>query len=170
MKYEERGITLDIIRDMSRDKQLAIIVALDTIIGNTDRHGGNLIYNLENNSFCAIDMDDTFNKDLCEFDYKKFQSMLRESSRPFTRQELMGLCVYRDTLKKLLRHHSPHTLQKKFRHFIKQAGIVPGSALYTENLPHTIDFYEKMIKKSWKSAQKLVALLDKIVLIRSKNL
>lgn len=170
MNYQDRGLTADIIHDMSLHKQLPEIVALDSLIGNTDRHLHNLLYNLILHVFWAIDMDDTFNKDLCRFNYGKLKFIMKNLGRPFTYQELEGLRIYRDTLRKLLREHKPEAVQKKLLYFVKQAGIVPGSVFCQKgNIIGTIRYYEKMIRSSWKSAYKLISLLDKIVLMRSQN-
>jgi hypothetical protein len=63
--FEEKGLTWIIINHMTWHRQLVDIIAADLFIGNSDRHSGNLCYDLETDTFCAIDMDDAFNKDLC---------------------------------------------------------------------------------------------------------
>ena len=78
---------------MSWHKDLPSIVALDLMIGNTDRHCGNLFYDPEKDSFWAIDMDDTFNKDLCAFACEKLITMMSDPHLSFQKKKLKHLFV-----------------------------------------------------------------------------
>ena len=57
----------EVIFHMTWHKQLPIIVALDLFICNSDRHRGNLFYDDETDSFCAIDMDNIYRRNLPDF-------------------------------------------------------------------------------------------------------
>src|SRR5690606_25867016 len=73
--FDETGLTREIIAQISWHRQLPIIIGIDLMFGNSDRHCVNLCYDSTTDRFCAIDMDDTFNKDLCIIAYKKLQVM-----------------------------------------------------------------------------------------------
>ena len=77
--FNEKGLTPIIVEYMTWHWQIPIIIALDLMIGNSDRHCGNLCYDPTTDSFCAIDMDDTFNKDLCDLACKKLEFMSRRN-------------------------------------------------------------------------------------------
>ena len=124
--FNEKGLTKAIIEYMTWHRQLPKIVALDLIIGNSDRHCGNLCYDATTDTFCAIDMDDTFNKDLCFLAYEKLKYMINEDKVVFNRQELRALAQMRDTLKFLVRKHTPYDLIQRLHFFARKAGFSRG--------------------------------------------
>jgi hypothetical protein len=159
----KRGLTPTIIRDMSVHKQLAIIVALDLITGNSDRHCGNICYNPETDTFCAIDMDDTFNKDLCYVACEKIKLMLNDPVVVFTKEEIQGLRIMRTTLKFLVQKHKPKKVIAKMHAFAKQAGFKKGNKLYNDKIKRKLLLYEQTYQATYKSAQRLIDLLDLII-------
>jgi len=161
--FNEKGLTRSIISYMTWHRQLPIIIALDLMIGNSDRHCGNLCYDPEADTFCAIDMDDTFNKDLCLFACEKLKAMVEIDGVVFTPEEIVALKNMRDVLKFLVRKHKPADLIKKLYEFAKKAGFSKGNKMYTESVQKKLMHYEEMITQSSKSAHKLIAVLDKII-------
>jgi hypothetical protein len=161
--FDEKGLTRTIINYMTWHWQLPIIVALDLIIGNSDRHCGNLCYDPQTDTFCAIDMDDTFNKDLSIIAYKKLEEMANDKKNKFTQEELRALSQMKKTLKFLVNKYKPQDLINKLHFFVKKAGFIKGSKLYDDSVKKKISYYEVMIIQSNKSAHKLITLLSKIV-------
>lgn len=164
---QEKGLTHSIISHMSWHNQLPIIVALDLILGNSDRHCGNLCYDPETDTFCAIDMDDTFNKDLCIFACKKIKMMIEDEKVIFTQKEIKALIIMRDTLKFLVAKHKPAHLIKQLHSFATKAGFVKGAAIYSVRIARKLRFYEQMIITNHASARKLISLLDTIITRKS---
>lgn len=160
--FDEKGLTRSIITHMTWHKQLPIIIALDLFIGNSDRHCGNLFYDPATDTFWAIDMDDTFNKDLCSLAYKKLKFMMQEDDI-FTKEEIDALISMKKTLKFLVHNYKPDKLIVKLYVFAKQAGFRKGGDLYNDKIKRQLLYYEKMIRESHESAYKLIALLDKII-------
>lgn len=160
---EEKGLTHLIISYMTWHKQLPVIVALDLIIGNSDRHCGNLCYDPVTDTFCAIDMDDTFNKDLCLIACKKLRMMMKDDNVIFTRQEIEALNSMRTTLKFLVNRYTPDDLIRKMYSFAKQAGFSKGNDLYNDRISRKLIYYEKIIRQTNESAYELISLLDKII-------
>ena len=148
---------------MTWHRQLPIIVALDLIIGNSDRHCGNLCYDPVTDSFCAIDMDDTFNKDLCFLACEKIKMMLDDDTVIFTRQELKALKRMRDILKFLVKYHKEKDVIEKLYVFAKNAGFFKGNKIYTKKVIKKLLLYEAMIMQSYKSVHILITLLDTII-------
>ena len=161
--FEETGLTRAIISQMTWHRQLPIIIALDLIIGNSDRHCGNLCYDAETDKFCAIDMDDTFNKDLCYVACKKLEMMINDPKNSFTIQEINAFIQLRKTLKYILKNFKAPHVVKKLYSFARRAGFVVGSPLYTHSIERKLLLYESMIIQSWMNAHKLVVLLNKII-------
>jgi hypothetical protein len=161
--FAEQGLTKAIIEHMTWHQQLPVIVALDLFIGNSDRHCGNLCYDPTTDRFCAIDMDDTFNKDLCKLACQKLTYMIKEEKVVFSKDEINALKLMRDTLKFLIRKHTPTILIQKLRFFAKQAGFISGNPLYNKRIEKKLSSYEKTIIETYASAYQLIALLNKIV-------
>lgn len=160
--FDEKGLTKVIINYMTWHWQLPIIVALDLFIGNSDRHCGNLCYDSDSDSFCAIDMDDTFNKDLCGLACKKIELMVKRNDNSFSKEEERALLQMKKTLKFLVSKHRPNDLINKLHYFAKKAGFAKGSKLYDDRIKKKLSYYESMIIQSNESAYKLIALLEKI--------
>lgn len=161
--FQEKGLTKAIIEYITWHPQLPEIVALDLFIGNSDRHCGNLCYDPITDRFCAIDMDDTFDKDLCKLACKKLSYMMKAEKVIFSKDEINALRHMRDTLKFLASKHRPNELIQRLRFFARQAGFSPGSLLYNPRIEKKLSSYEEMIIKSYKSTYELIALLDTIV-------
>lgn len=168
--FVEKGLTQDIIKHMAWHKQLAIIVALDLIIGNSDRHCGNLCYDPKTDTFCAIDMDDTFNKDLCLVACKKIKMLLEDDDVIFTQQELQALGIMRNTLKLLVKKYTPKDIIAKLHSFASKAGFTRGNKIYNPRIMRKLYLYEKTIIQSYKSAHELIVLLDTIIVHKSRKL
>lgn len=161
--FSEKGLTRAIINHTTWHKQLPVIVALDLFTGDSDRHCGNLCYNPTTDTFCAIDMDDTFNKDLCVLACKKLAFMMKNKNVIFTREEINALKVMKETLKFLVNKHKPKDLIEKLYYFAKKAGFTKGNDLYNDRIRRKLLYFEKMIRQTHKSAYELIALLDKII-------
>lgn len=161
--YSEKGLTRLILKYMTWHRQLPEIIALDLMIGNSDRHCGNLCYDSSTDRFWAIDMDDTFNKDLCFLACKKLKLMTKAGNDPFSQEELKALASMRNTLYFLVRKYPPSDLIKHLHVFAKKAGFIEGNAIYTDKVRKKLLYYEKTIRKSHTSAYQLISLLDKIV-------
>jgi len=164
--FDEKGLTKMIIEHMTWHRQLPEIVALDLIIGNSDRHCGNLCYDANSDTFCAIDMDDTFNKDLCYVAYQKLQHMMQEEKVIFTKDEIRALIHMRNTLKFLTRRHTPQDVIEKLHYFAKKAGFSKGNKMYDARIARKLLSYEAMIVQTYLSAHKLISLIDTIVNIK----
>jgi hypothetical protein len=155
-------LTETIIHQITWHKQLPIIIGLDLFLCNTDRHRGNLFYDPTTDCFCAIDMDNIFRRDLPSFAYEKLLLMIGRHKQ-FTKEEVEALKKVRETLRFLLERYSVNHIINKLHFFVKQAGFVPGSRLYTEKIVKKIARHEKTIKESRVSLYKLLSLLDTII-------
>ncbi len=157
------GLTLRVIHDMSLHPDLSLIVALDTFVGNSDRGNNNFYYDEKADRFWAFDFGSTFVKNLAEIARQFVESLLQDESLKLKPQELCGLILYRDTLKKLNEKHSPSELHLKLDEFLLQAGIIPGSSLYNDEVAGMIQSYKEAIFNSSISSQKLVRLLSRFI-------
>ena len=163
----EKGLTREIITFMTWHKQLPKIVALDLLIGNSDRHCGNLCYDPETDMFCAIDMDDTFNKDLCMLACEKLHFMVEQQQVIFTAEEIVALQSMKSALKYLIRKNKLRNVIEQLNAFAQRAGFFQGSPIYNKSIAKKLAEYQMMITQTYVSADKLIELIDKIVAQRS---
>ena len=157
-----RWLNEKIIYQITWHKQLPIIIGLDLFICNTDRHGGNLFYDPDTDSFCAIDMDNIFRRDLPALACEKLNIMIKER-KSFTREEIEALISVRNTIQFLLDKYPPKRLIEQLHLFIKQAGFEEGGTLYTEKIARKIARHERVIIESRASALRLIEILNKII-------
>ncbi len=155
------GLSYEIIHSMSLHPILPAIVALDIFIGNDDRNKANFFYDEKSDMFWMIDMEKAYKKNLSDLACKFIQKLLNNQLFNFTEAEIKGLIIYRNTLNKLLKNHSPHILHKKLDEFVFQAGIKPGSSLFNNQMIQIIKKYKNNISESYASYQQLIVLLDK---------
>src|SRR4030095_6477207 len=156
-----RWLTETIIHTITWHKQLPVIIGLDLFICNTDRHGGNLFYDPKTDSFCAIDMDNIFRRDLPALAYKKLKLMIY-NKKQFTREEIEALISVRNTIQFLLYSHSPKDLIVKLHSFIKDADY-PQTVLRSEKMIKKIVRHEAIIMQSRRSLYKLIKILNEII-------
>ncbi len=69
----------------------------------------------------------------------------------------------KNTLKFLIRNHTPQDLIHKLYFFAQKAGFSKGKKLYNDRIRRKLLSYELMIVQSYTSAHKLISLLDKII-------
>ncbi len=159
------GLTETTIRGMAMHPDLPPIAALDTFIGNYDRHASNLIYNKHDDHFYAIDFTVTFYVNLADIAIENLQEMI-EAGVAFNDREMQGLRSYRDTLRKILAMHTPASLRAQFEKFLEQTGmsiVLPSLAHRKKKaLYRTIKQCKELINVNYHASQKLLILLNKI--------
>ncbi len=159
---KEWGLTYRVIHNMSLHPDLPAIVALDTFIGNGDRQAHNFFYDKQSNKFFAIDLESSFRKPLASLACSLIDSMIKDQRLTLTAQELNGLVIYRNTLKKLIQKNPPNQLQQMLDIFVMWSGI--GDTISSDNhIEQEIQLYKKIIFKNYASAQELVELLNKLI-------
>lgn len=114
------GLNYTVIKNMSKSPDLSKIAALDTFLGNPDRHDWN-VFKLGDH-YTGIDMGDSFAQPLASFALEQLRD-LQQKGVQFTPQEIAGLRVYRDTLEELIRNYSPQKVSDYFREATLQSGL-----------------------------------------------
>jgi len=166
---ERWGLTREVVRSMALHKDLSRIAALDTFIANGDRHRANFLYDQETDTFFAIDLESAFKKDLAYFGVKFLINLLqdKEKQAQLSAEEIQGLRIYRDTLKRLLSKHTPNSLYQKFLTYVIQAGIMPRMG--RGPVGARVNEYKGSIEKNYASCKKLILLLDQFMVKRAQE-
>ena len=160
---QRRGLNYQVIKGMGFHSDLPSIIAIDTFIANIDRASSNFFYDKKTNSFFAIDFGDIFMKNVAALSCNFMQKILKNKSVFLNEQELCGLWLYRNMLKKLIKKHPPDSSCKKLDELVFQAGLGPGSPLHNRDVAREIQSYKKNITESYASSKELVLLLDQVL-------
>lgn len=155
------GLTRPVIANMALHPDLPRIVAFDTFIANADRHRGNFFYDKKSNRFYAIDLESSFNKELAIYACDLIAWMINNNNEELSAQELVGLRVYRDVLKKLVKKYSPEILYEKLLEFAIQGGIL--EKISKSHLFLITRTCKQRIKKNYGACEDLVDLLDTFI-------
>lgn len=161
----DEGLHLLAIRTMAVHTDLPPIAALDTFLGNNDRHRNNMVYNKQNNRVYAIDFTLAFSQNLAHVTLKNLQA-LKQRKVIFTPAQLRALKLYNATLKNLLAKHTPLLLCAMIDTFVRQTGF-PNNCLITnkerKKIMEDITFRKKMVYQNYESTKALVAFLTKML-------
>ena len=157
-------MTAEIVRSMSRHEDLCKIVALDTFIANTDRHKSNFFYDRETDHYYAIDLERSFSHNIATYANKFVKSVLN-GREMVSKKELHALRIYRDTLKNLLRLHTPESLYDTLVEFALEGGII--SRTLRSTVLDRLKLHKETIAENYHSCKKLVVLLDKLLMQNS---
>lgn len=157
----EKGLSRKIIGHMATHSDLCVITALDTFIGNTDRHRGNFSYDQETNRFFGIDLESSFKTNLAQYACNLIKSLLAHNDNPLTKEELFGLNIYRNTLRQLIQLHTPKSICKTLYILTEQAKIT--SRTTQKEVQSWLRIFEKAIEANYTSCKKLVDLLDRLL-------
>lgn len=160
LSAEQTGLTRTIISHMLVHPDLPKIAALDTFVGNADRSAPNLFYDETTDSFCGIDMAGSFNSLLAQEACRQIELLLTNQIL-LSRDEVMGLELYLKTLQELMQKYPPEKIIHVLQNYAQQAGFLPGSVLYDEDVRHRIIYHERNIERNYSDCKKLIHLLEK---------
>lgn len=157
------GLTRSVIYHMSRHKDLPMLVALDTFVGNPARHKHNFFYDETTDTFYSIDMGASFHVDLCKLSLKTIQRLMQSKRNLISKAEHEALRVYCNTLKELARLYTPSQLCNKLDVYAELAGL-SNSMYFDEAAQNSCALYlqscKQTIHNSFKNVLKLVNALE----------
>jgi len=161
--FEQQGFNEKTIYWMSQHHQLPLIVALDTFVGNKDRNKANILYDVESNSFYAIDMAlmydiQSSSKPVAQIACDHVVAMIEQNKR-FSEKELEALQAYRLMLKKLVHYYPPQTMCELFDDFFLESKITATPFFNAKEITITVNLYKRAIRQSYIDIKKLIYLL-----------
>lgn len=163
VKILNRWLDETIISHITWHKQLPIIIALDLFICNTDRHRGNLFYDDITDSFCAIDMDNIYRRNLPEYACQNLEKMIYVDNKKFRKKEKRALKKMKKTLEFLLQNYTPDIIIAQLYRFAQQAGYVDNGSKINKGIAKKIERHKGIITESYDSTRKLISILDDII-------
>lgn len=156
---QKRGLTLTVIQNMAKHKDLPSIVALDTFVGNADRSSPNLYYDVETDRFCGIDMAAAFSSKLGQEACWHLENML-QNHVPISAAEKIALSEYLHTLVILINNFPPEKQEQLLLKFAELAGFEEGSHLLDENVFDRIHFHKNCIHNNYENCKKLIIMIS----------
>lgn len=159
------GLTHAVINAMSKDPDLPSIAAIDTFMGNVDRLPKNIMRHNNTKRLYAIDFTLAFSTNLARYSVKNLKELLLNNPC-FTTAELEALKIYRNTLKELLKVHTPRSLGAHIHKAFEETGFLDYKR-YSYSIKKlvvgSINHYKQVARDSYKSTQELVSLLETVV-------
>ena len=78
-------------------------------------------------------------------------------------KEIKALELYKEYLEFLIANHFPEDTIAMYNYFADKAGFVEGNELYTQNIALELDRNRRMIRESYKDAQRLITIVDEVI-------
>lgn len=157
------GLTRAIITHMSCHRDIAMLAAYDTLIGNNDRNSRNYFYDEITDSFIGIDMGAAFRRDLCKPSQETLNDLLNDELPPLSQDERRGLKIYRDTLLNLIICCTAESLCSMIEEYAKKSGIY-NEAFFPQKSSDRFHGYlnhcQRTLRKSYQEAERLIELID----------
>jgi hypothetical protein len=152
-----------IISQITWHKQLPIIIALDLFLCNSDRHRGNLFYDDVTDSFCAIDMDNIYRRNLPQFACQNLKKMVNVDKKKFSKKEIKSLKKMKKVLELLMQKYTPDKVIAQLYKFAQQAGYVDDDSEINHSVTKKIEWHKNIINQSYRSTRKLISILNDII-------
>lgn len=163
------GMRRDMLSWMAKHPTLIKIVALDTFVCNHDRHQGNLFYDPKRNWFCAIDMDLSYQYNLCHIACHNFMQMLKDQKLKLRGRELHALIEYKKCLDCLIKSFNSDDIVDMYDYFTQKAGLVEDAPLYKPTVASELRRNKIMITQSYNDVQRLTVILGNLIVKAKKN-
>ena len=163
---ENQGLCEENIYYMSLHSDLALIMALDTFIGNRDRNKANVLYDERTGHFYAIDMSCIYTvykgeKNLALIAYEHLENMIMRKKK-FSDDELLSLRAYRDMLKKLVDKFPPDYVFFLLKKYITDTRLIDRHYYTVNDIFFLLNDYKVVISESYKDVNRIIALLSDI--------
>ena len=159
-----KGLTLDIIKNMSKSPNLAKIAAFDTFLGNSDRNYENY-YMTSKGHFVGFDNEKLFHAHLASGSLGELQKLIA-SGVQFTPEEVAGLRIYRDTLAQLINQFSLPTIYTYMDEGIEMSGL-PKLPIVNPEFPNfnpdQVAVYKNLEKYNIEASKSLLAFLNDLL-------
>ncbi|HLJ30814.1 MAG TPA: hypothetical protein VKU36_00100 [Candidatus Babeliales bacterium] len=161
-KITGKWLTETIINQITWHKHIALIIALDLFICNTDRNRRNLFYDEATDSFCAIDMENIYRRNVAKMACKKLREMINVNHKKFTLAEIEALKIVKNTLQFLSKKYPPKDIIAHMYTYADRAGYVNDGSLLNDKLTKKIERHKEMVVECYDSVQKLIKILTEI--------
>ncbi|MEM8727525.1 MAG: hypothetical protein AAGE99_02265 [Chlamydiota bacterium] len=145
-----RGLTIEVMENISHHEELQKIVALDTFVGNSDRSLSNIFYDVKKERFCGIDMAASFSTDLAFIAYKQLTRC----------DPKIELAVFLEMLHRLYRQVTPDFMARLIDAYADEAGFRDRDYLNTVEVRERATFHKRMFRDNYKYIPSVIKELE----------
>lgn len=161
LNEHEQGVTKTIIESMCCNDAFVLLVALDTVVGNSDRSLPNILFDKEKGFFCGIDQAAAFARRLPLLAIDRLNELINEGYFDACAPIMIeGLRLYRDTLIKLKQSITPDMIIQAMKQLIP---YLASDALENSELQERIDYHTMIVESNYLYVDQLIDLLDNII-------
>lgn len=161
LEVHQQGLTKTIIENMAAHKNLPPIVALDTLVGNSDRSLPNIFYDQQSNQFYGIDQAAAFAKLLPLFATDRLKELVFADyfcARPLN--VMHGLRAYRNTLFQLQENVKPAMIVEEMKKLADHLGL---NALQNDEVKARLHYHQQVIEQNYSYCLELLNILEQIM-------
>ncbi len=161
LDVHEQGFTQTIVESIWFNEAFALITALDTFVGNSDRSLPNILYDESCNCFCGIDQAAAFVRELPLHACQRLKELRDQGYFYACSPNIIGsLCLYRDTLIQLKQNITPDMIIQAMKQLISYLGV---NAQEHIEIRERIAYHSSVIEGNYQKVTTLIMLLDEIV-------
>lgn len=167
---DKKGLSGQVIRNMSQNKDFPPLIALDTFVGNNDRGKLNLFYREATDTFTGIDLGASFQRDICGISTQNILALAADDNLSLSEHEWEGLILYYQTLAQLVDLYPPEYTCTKIDEYAYTAGLF-DPAYFNERRQKKWTRYfshcKRTIRSSYIHAKELLIALEKLFEIKN---
>ena len=162
---EKTGVTLEVMRNMSLHKDLALMLALDTYLGNSDRSPGNASYDEANDRFYAIDFGESFDLPLCR-GVRVTLKKIKDGTYKLTSDEWESLALYKRALQNIVQLYPPEKIGQELDYLIDYSGLIDQTLVnrkFSGDIKDTVEKIKKFMDVQYSETRELIHFIDTIL-------
>ena len=145
----QRGLTVEVMKNICRHPELQKIAALDTFVGNSDRSLPNIFYDGKKNQFCGIDMAASFSTGLAVIASKQLTQCDPEIKLP----------IFLETLQQLYQQVTPESMAQLIDDYAEEGGFHDQDYLNTTDVWDRAAFHKRMFRENYDYVSLLITHL-----------
>lgn len=147
---KQRGLTVEIMENISYHPELQKIAALDTFVGNSDRSLPNIFYEAKKNQFCGIDMAASFSTGLAVIASKQLTQCDPEIKLP----------IFLETLQQLYQQVTPEFVAQLIDAYAAEGGFQDQDYLNTTDVWDRAAFHKRMFRENYRHTLSVINQLE----------
>lgn len=162
---DKKGLSKQVIYNMSRNRDFPLLIAFDTFVGNNDRGKLNLFYQESTDTFTGIDLGASFRRDLCAISTQNILALASDETLSLSDAEWDGLILYYQTLEQLVDLYPPEYTCAKIDEYAHAAGLFDPTYFNERQLKKWMRYFSHckgIIRSSYKHAQELLIALEQL--------
>jgi len=163
----DRGLTLQVIDDMSQHEDLPPIVAGDTFTSNPDRSRNNLFWDARTERWTGIDVELAFKlpmaRNLSEIACYQIEKFLKTPGFSMSKKTYRGLEHYNAVLHGLIENNNPNDTCQLLKNVATYAHVIFVRRGNLIDSDHSFEEYCAKINAQYNSSKKLVRLIDRLL-------